>query len=110
MCSGIDGLGTETESKDTSEWGNSALLESKMYCEEWGIGEGYLLLHGDGHEWLALDYRAKTAEPSVVALKQDGDDVEDGEEFEVCFCLPFTCYNLDRVANLLLHLKLICGH
>lgn len=43
---------------------------------EWGMPEGLVLLGGDGHFWIALDYRerAPTAEPSVVWLDNEVDE------------------------------------
>ncbi|MET9955836.1 SMI1/KNR4 family protein [Streptomyces sp. NPDC006339] len=47
------------------EW---SLLESPSLVEEWGLPSPLVLLSGDGHCWIALDYRAcgPHGEPSVT--------------------------------------------
>jgi hypothetical protein len=46
----------------------SVLVDSAYYNEEWGQPSELVLLSGDGHWWIALDYRAcgPHGEPSVV--------------------------------------------
>ncbi len=47
-----------------------SLLESPYLTQEWGLPEAVVLLSGDGHTWIALDYRVcgPTGEPSVTWL------------------------------------------
>lgn len=50
--------------------------EESIYCsaamaDEWGLPRGLILLDGDGHTWIALDYRAVKANPSVVYVITD---------------------------------------
>ena len=47
--------------------------ESKYFIEEWGLPTGLVLLAGDGHWWIALDYRNlnSSGEPSVAYLESD---------------------------------------
>ncbi len=44
------------------------MLDSPDLIQEWGMPQGIVLLSGDGHTWVALDYRAcgPTGEPSVT--------------------------------------------
>lgn len=57
--------------------GQSSLLDSVYLVEEWGLPSPLVLLSGDGHCWIALDYRGceKDGEPSVTWF-----DVDDGTE------------------------------
>lgn len=64
------------------------MLDNKDAYEEWGITKDFLLLCGDGHEWLALDYRADPHNPAAVALSQIEyeevkPDVDTAGDFEV---------------------------
>lgn len=40
--------------------------------EEWDLPKGLVLLDGDGHTWIALDYRQAETNPPVVFLISDG--------------------------------------
>jgi hypothetical protein len=50
--------------------GSLSLLDTPYLVEEWGLPSPVVLLTGDGHAWVALDYRAG-GEPSVVWLDAD---------------------------------------
>ncbi len=45
---------------------DSSILESEELCEEWEMPKGLVLFHGDGHTWLAFDYRHTSANPPIV--------------------------------------------
>ncbi|MFQ6328288.1 SMI1/KNR4 family protein [Nocardia sp. CWNU-33] len=53
------------------------LLDTPDMVQEWELPAPVVLLHGDGHWWVALDYRAcgPTGEPSVVEIDSDGPEV-----------------------------------
>lgn len=36
---------------------------------EWGLPEDLVLLDGDGHCWLAFDYRSKRIDPPVIVIE-----------------------------------------
>ncbi|MFJ4366657.1 SMI1/KNR4 family protein [Streptomyces chartreusis] len=57
--------------------GQLSLLDSAYLVEEWELPSALVLLSGDGHCWIALDYRAcrQQGEPSVTWF-----DVDDGTE------------------------------
>lgn len=56
-----------------------SITHSPYLNVEWGQPDGLVLLHGGGHYWVALDYRAgRTAEPLVVWF-----DNEVGEDFKL---------------------------
>jgi len=53
------------------------LAAGSIYCsadmaEEWELPAGLVLLDGDGHTWLALDYRTTQSAPGVVFVIADG--------------------------------------
>ncbi|MFE9059569.1 SMI1/KNR4 family protein [Streptomyces sp. Alain-F2R5] len=54
--------------------GQSSLLDTAYLVEEWGLPSPLVLLSGDGHCWIALDYRVcgKGGEPSVTWFDVDG--------------------------------------
>ena len=45
---------------------NDGILESEELIEEWELPKGLVLFSGDGHTWLAFDYRETTANPPIV--------------------------------------------
>ncbi|EWM13428.1 SMI1/KNR4 family protein [Kutzneria sp. 744] len=49
--------------------GVTSLLDGPYLVEEWGLPTGVVPLSGDGHTWIALDYR-RPGEPSVVWLEE----------------------------------------
>ncbi|MFI5621614.1 SMI1/KNR4 family protein [Streptomyces sp. NPDC051567] len=55
--------------------GQSSLLDTPYLVEEWGLPSPLVLLSGDGHCWIALDYRVcgRQGEPSVTWFDTDGD-------------------------------------
>ncbi|MGX1541448.1 SMI1/KNR4 family protein [Streptomyces adustus] len=57
--------------------GQVSLLDTAYLVEEWGLPSPLVLLSGDGHCWIALDYRVcgKDGEPSVTWF-----DVDDSTE------------------------------
>lgn len=54
--------------------GQLSLLDTAYLVEEWGLPSPLVLLSGDGHCWIALDYRTcgKRGEPSVSWFDVDG--------------------------------------
>ena len=59
-CSYIQGVGEDP-----------GILDSPEIIEEWGMPKELILLNGDGHIWIALDYRNNKDEPSVVYIEND---------------------------------------
>ena len=53
------------------------ILASQYMTEEWGLPERQVLLTGDGHWWITLDYR-KSSTPSIRWI-----DVECGEDIHI---------------------------
>jgi SMI1-KNR4 cell-wall len=53
------------------------LLQTEYMTMEWGLPPKQVLLSGDGHYWITLDYR-NGPEPSVAWI-----DVESGEDVQV---------------------------
>ncbi|MEU1200414.1 SMI1/KNR4 family protein [Streptomyces sp. NPDC005813] len=55
--------------------GQCSLLDTPYLIDEWGLPSPLVLLSGDGHCWIALDYRAcrELREPSVTWFDRDTD-------------------------------------
>ncbi|OLS38234.1 hypothetical protein BTR22_07010 [Alkalihalophilus pseudofirmus] len=59
------GIGTE-----------KGILDSSYLIQEWDLPENIVLISGDGHAWIALDYRQTKTEPPVMYI-----DLEQEQEF-----------------------------
>jgi hypothetical protein len=51
------------------------ILSSHYYIQEWGLPEGLVLLHGDGHMWIALDYRQTDEDPPVIFIDSEAEQI-----------------------------------
>nr|WP_315485423.1 SMI1/KNR4 family protein [uncultured Undibacterium sp.] len=49
----------------------SSIFDSASLAEEWGLPKKLMLIEGDGHTWLALDYRESTTDPKVIVIESD---------------------------------------
>ncbi|MFS0605580.1 SMI1/KNR4 family protein [Peribacillus frigoritolerans] len=49
----------------------NGILENDYYIKEWELPEGLILFNGDGHTWLAFDYRDTTSAPPIVYVDVD---------------------------------------
>ena len=61
---GVNGIGTSHQS----------ITRTPYWVNEWQLPCGFVLLDGDGHHWIAFDYRNSTSDPSVVFLDSDSGD------------------------------------
>lgn len=52
---------------------NPGILDSKYLLKEWDMPDGLILFNGDGHTWLAFDYRNVSSEPPIVYVNNDED-------------------------------------
>jgi len=58
------------------------ILDTEYMTKEWGLPEKQVLLSGDGHWWITLDYR-KSENPSVSWITADCDeDIHIADSFE----------------------------
>jgi hypothetical protein len=72
------------ERDDDADAGNG-ILSTPYMQREWGLPDDIVLLDGEGHWWVALDYRScgPTGTPSVVWLAlEDGEDIQVAPDFE----------------------------
>ena len=53
-----------------NEHGVNTILCSHYMIEEWELPQDLVLLQGDGHTWIALDYR-KGEDPPVIFIESD---------------------------------------
>ncbi|MEB4596773.1 SMI1/KNR4 family protein [Bacillus amyloliquefaciens] len=54
------------------------ILDSSYLIKEWDLPENVLLIHGDGHTWVAMDYRETNSNPSIHYF-----DVEVDQDFKL---------------------------
>lgn len=47
------------------------ILESEYLIKEWDLPENVVLISGDGHSWIALDYSIRKTEPPVILIDVD---------------------------------------
>lgn len=62
--SGLNGIGSSHQS----------VLQTPYMTEEWQLPPGFVLLDGDGHTWIAFDYRDPNKAPAIVFLDSDSGD------------------------------------
>lgn len=48
-----------------------SITQTTYMTKEWGLPDGLVLLDGDGHIWIALDYRQIKDNPPVIYLVSD---------------------------------------
>lgn len=51
------------------------ILESEYLIQEWGLPRNVVLIAGDGHSWIAFDYRKQKTEPPVILLDVDEEKI-----------------------------------
>lgn len=49
----------------------TGILSSPYLIKEWDLPKGIIILSGDGHSFIALDYRNTKHEPTVIYLDTD---------------------------------------
>lgn len=59
------------------------ILASEYYIKEWKLPNNIILLYGDGHWWIALDYRNTKENPPIIYV-----DLEFGEEIFILELAP----------------------
>lgn len=53
----------------------TGILNSPYLISEWGLPEGIIIISGDGHSFIALDYRNTKNEPTVIYLDTQSNQV-----------------------------------
>lgn len=48
------------------------ILDNAYLIEEWDMPKGLVLLSGDGHSWIALDYRETKEKPPIIYIDNEG--------------------------------------
>jgi len=54
-----------------NENNTGCILSTKYLINEWGLPERLVLFDGDGHTWMALDYRVREIDPPVIFIESD---------------------------------------
>lgn len=74
----------------------SSILESRYLIREWEMPENIVLLSGDGHTWIALDYRNVAENPPVIFIDNEFEEIiELAPNFE-SFLQNLTTYEYDE--------------
>ena len=74
----------------------SSILESRYLIREWEMPENIILLSGDGHTWIALDYRNVAENPPVIFIDNEFEEIiELAPNFE-SFLQNLTTYEYDE--------------
>lgn len=70
------------------------ILSSSYYIEEWELPKDIVLICGDGHSWIAMDYRHTKEEPPIILV-----DVEDEKDIFILELAPNFRTFLDGLYN-----------
>lgn len=74
----------------------SSILESRYLIREWEMPDNIVLLSGDGHTWIALDYRNVAENPPVIFIDNEFEEIiELAPNFE-SFLQNLTTYKYDE--------------
>lgn len=55
--------------------GEEGILQSPYLIEEWGLPKEIVVFSGDGHMWLAMDYRTVESEPPILFVDADNERI-----------------------------------
>ena len=66
-----DGYYTFQEFYEVQPNTSASIFDSTYLIKEWGLPDNLVLLAGDGHTWLALDYRHTRNSPEVIVIESD---------------------------------------
>lgn len=62
---------------------NKGILQSAFLIEEWGLPKDIVLISGDGHSWIALDYRKTNEDPPIIYIDTESEQIiELADSFE----------------------------
>ncbi|MDG5471325.1 SMI1/KNR4 family protein [Jeotgalibacillus sp. ET6] len=51
------------------------IMQSEYLIEEWGLPKGIVLFSGDGHSWIAFDYRKTNEEPPIIYIDTEREQI-----------------------------------
>ncbi|WP_409351163.1 SMI1/KNR4 family protein [Viridibacillus arvi] len=54
---------------------NSSLNNTQYFIKEWGLPEKIVLINGEGHTWIALDYSNDVEQPSVIFIDTEENEI-----------------------------------
>ena len=57
--------------------GEEGILQSQYLIEEWVLPNAVVLFSGDGHSWLAMDYRQTKNDPPIIWIDKEQDIIID---------------------------------
>lgn len=63
--------------------GEESIQVSEYLIDEWGLPKKVVLISGDGHTWIAFDYRYTDENPPIILIDHDGEEIiEIAPDFE----------------------------
>ncbi|PGQ31091.1 SMI1/KNR4 family protein [Bacillus thuringiensis] len=74
----------------------SSILESRYLIREWEMPENIVLLSGDGHTWIALDYRNVAENPPVIFIDNEFEEIIELAPNFASFLQNLTTYEYDE--------------
>ncbi|PGT62333.1 SMI1/KNR4 family protein [Bacillus thuringiensis] len=74
----------------------SSILESRYLIREWEMPENIVLLSGDGHTWIALDYRNVAENPPVIFIDNEFEEIIELAPNLESFLQNLTTYEYDE--------------
>lgn len=51
------------------------IMQSEYFIQEWGLPKDIVLFSGDGHSWVAFDYRHIKEEPSIIYIDTELEEI-----------------------------------
>jgi len=87
---------------------HDSIFHSIISGQEWGLPEKIVPIEGDGHTWLALDYRKNCLNPAVILIESDTSEyltvAHDFDSFLAALIPYDTVYDQD--SNVIINLDL----
>jgi hypothetical protein len=52
-----------------------SILNSEYLIGEWGLPQNIVIFYGDGHSWIAFDYRITKENPPIIYIDEDSEKI-----------------------------------
>lgn len=54
---------------------NKGILQSAYFIEEWGLPKDIVIISGEGHSWIAFDYRETKEDPPLIYIDTESEQI-----------------------------------
>lgn len=54
---------------------NKGILQSEYLIEEWGLPKDIVIISGEGHSWIAFDYRETKEDPPLIYIDTESEQI-----------------------------------